>query len=110
MTKQNTVLKGNVVLRKNTAIAIAIIFAIVLVVTFSAFYVGQNVDHQCSQDNCTICEQIRICENAVHMLVFLVLAITASTVADTCYKDVCNAKSWIYTHSTPVSLKVKLSN
>ncbi len=80
------------------------------VVFFSALYVVLEADHDCGGENCSICAQISACEDLLRQpgacLAALALTLFACSLALTGEKR-REDESFL---STPVTLKVKLSN
>ncbi len=95
---------------KKRVFAIVIAAALLFVVLFSALYITKNSVHKCSQDNCPVCEQLEICENTLQTLALAAVLIAAVLFVGVLRERVFDADLGCLVFSTPVSLKVKLSN
>ncbi len=82
---------------------------ICLAVLFSFLFVSFGAHHDCVGENCTVCMLMAVCRHLSEtaFLIFTVLRISASTVR---YNAYCAARKCGMIDTTPVSLKVKLSN
>lgn len=96
--------------QKHRLLAAALALAVVVIMLFSVLFVAAEAEHECAGEDCAICLQLAVCENALKLSVFTaVLAALAVTVP--------GVLSLLFVHTpgmvsavTPVSLKVKLSD
>lgn len=95
---------------KKRILALITAFAVLFAMLFSVCFIAAEVGHDCVGDSCPVCQQISICENVLKTLGVLTAA--AAVCSAVSYTDfafaLCAAKSLPV--STPVFLKVKLSN
>lgn len=97
-------------MKKQRVLVFVMAVSLLFLVTFAAFYIGSEINHDCIGDNCPICCQVNMCEStvksissgigtiapAVATLVFLILDVSADPE--------------VRLFDTLVSLKVKLSD
>ncbi len=96
---------------KRERIAAAALAALaVLVMLSSAFFIVAHADHDCEGEDCRICAQICACVKSFQRFALAALIATA-VVAQVYACDVrLGGKACAFAPSTPVLLKVKLSN
>ena len=96
--------------KKYSVLSVLLAASILFVVIFSAFYIASEIDHDCCGEDCPICCQVELYENAVK---------TISQIVITCLCTVFfRFIVFVYTyffekrafHKSLVTLKVKLSN
>ena len=98
-------------MEKKKRIAALVLAVIVLfVMLYSALFIAAEADHDCVGENCPICYQINVCQNALKNLS---LAVSAAAFAAAFTYTLCrsiSACSDFATSCTLVSLKVKLTD
>lgn len=90
--------------------AVVLAFAVVFVMLWSSFYIAAESDHECTGENCPICEQISVCCNTIRTISSGIAAAVASVLLSYAFSRAVllyKEETPIY---TPVSLKVKLLN
>ena len=90
----------------------AVITAVVLIIAmlFSVLFIAHETWHECSGEDCRVCMKISVCENALKNITGAVTA--AAALAAVCFvfvRTLVPTHSF-YTVSSPVTLKVKLSD
>ena len=96
--------------KKKRIAALLLAVTVLLVMLYSALFIAAEADHDCVGENCPICYQINVCQNA---LKYLSLAVCAAVFAAALPYTLCRGISVCtdYAQSyTLVSLKVKLSD
>lgn len=94
--------------KKNRIVAVLLAVMFFIVVLYSAAFVAAEADHDCVGENCPICYQISVCENALKNLS---LAVCAAVFAAALTYTLCRsitACADVIANYTLVSLKVKL--
>lgn len=90
--------------------AVVLAFAVVFVMLWSSFYIAAESDHECTGENCPICEQISVCCNTIRTISSGIAAVVAAVLLSYAFSRTVllyKEETPIY---TPVSLKVKLLN
>lgn len=82
----------------------------VLFFVFSFTFVACGSRHECNGANCRICEEIQLCQNFLRSMSFALCLIFAASVVSAL--GIFFARYFIFDNhvSTPVALKVKLSD
>jgi hypothetical protein len=95
---------------RNRILAILLAVAITFVMLFSVLFIAIESGHDCTGEECKICEQLSICVNTLKKI--SVTVITAAFIAVLLYSQrVCSVYSLaVNVPCTLVALKVKLSN
>lgn len=95
---------------KRERIVAAVLAALaVLVMLSSAFFIVAHAEHDCEGEDCPICEQLCACVKSFQR--FTITVLVAAAVALTCACDIrLGGKVCAFAPSTPILLKVKLSN
>lgn len=89
----------------------AVIAAItVLVVLFSSAYIVEHADHDCTGEDCPICEQLYACARNLNNLTAAAMVVTVMLVLRFALQAVAGQAKYACVPRTPVYLKVKLSN
>ena len=92
---------------------VATILAVLLIVffVFSIFFIAHEADHDCTGENCPICEQIVICEKTLEELGsgIITIIIIIATVFGGVYKLLCFDENRAKKDSL-VSLKIEMLN
>ena len=96
--------------KKKRIAALFLAMTVLFVVIYSALFIAVEADHDCVGENCPICYQINVCQNALKNLS---LAVSAAGFAAVFTYTLCRGIS-VCTDCvqsyTLVSLKVKLSD
>lgn len=95
-------------LKKSIAAMLGV--ALILGVLFSAFYIANEYEHDCTGEDCPICQYIAECEAFVNQIstgiVFIFAAILLISFAVKAFENLSEAVSY----DTLVSQKVRLNN
>ncbi len=96
---------------KKTRIAAAVLAALaVFVMLSSAFFIVAHAGHDCAGEDCPICEQICACVKSFQRFALAALSASAAVML-VCACDIrLGGKACAFVPSTPILLKVKLSN
>ena len=91
-------------------IAAIVCITLILGVLFSAFYIAHEYEHDCTGEDCPICQYIAECEAFVNQIstgiVFLFTAIAIVSLAIKLIEEL----SEVFSYDTLVSQKVRLNN
>lgn len=90
----------------------ALLFAVtvLLVMLYSALFIAAEADHDCVGENCPVCYQINVCQNALKNLSLAVCAVAfAAAFTYTLCRSI-SACADVTPSYTLVSLKVKLTD
>ena len=96
--------------KKKRIAALLLAVTVLLVMLYSALFIAAEADHDCVGENCPICYQINVCQNALKNLS---LAVCAAVFAAAFIYILCRSASvctYSVQFSSLVSLKVKLSD
>ena len=96
--------------KRKRIISLVVAAAVLFVMLYSALYIAAEANHDCVGENCPICYQINVCQNALKNLS---LAVCAEAFAAVFTYTLCRRISACadFTPSyTLVSLKVKLTD
>ena len=85
-------------------------FAVVFVMLWSSFYIVAESDHECTGENCPICEQISVCCNTIRTISSGIAAAVATVLLSCTFSRTVLLYNEETPRYTPVSLKVKLLN
>lgn len=89
----------------------AVLTALVLVVMLSSsLFIIEHVDHECTGEDCQICQQIYLCTQTLKTLSLAVIAAAVFYVFSALLSITIKQVETACVPHTPVSLKVKLSN
>ncbi len=96
--------------KRNRKLSVLLALAVCVVMLFSAVYIAEEAGHNCIGENCPICCQISICSHALKLLGYGVAAIVAAVALafSAAVFSVCSKTN--FRESTPITLKVKLSD
>lgn len=89
------------------------VFAAVLIVTtmfFSILFVSSNADHDCTGENCPICEQMQVAENILTKLSLAIISTVIAIYLCVQAQEVVAEFSDVITYLSPIRLKVKMLN
>jgi len=96
--------------KKKKVIAVFLTVALLFVMLYSALFIAAEADHDCVGENCPICYQINVCQNALKNLSLAVCAAAfAAAFAYTLCRGISVCTDYAQSY-TLVSLKVKLSD
>ena len=96
--------------KKKRIISLVVAVAVFFVMLYSALYIAAEANHDCVGENCPICYQISVCQNALKNLS---LAVSAAAFAAAFTYTLCRSISAcadVTPSYTLVSLKVKLTD
>lgn len=86
---------------------LAVLF--VLVMLSSLAFIVLEAEHDCTGEDCPVCGQLAVCENALKLGLVSAVFISAC-LAGTVFSSLARLAAGIRLCLTPVALKVKLSN
>ena len=96
--------------KKKKVIAVFLTVALLFVMLYSALFIAAEADHDCVGENCPICYQINVCQNALKNLSLAVCAAAfAAAFTYTLCRELLTCADCIHRNSL-VALKVKLSD
>lgn len=98
-------------MKRNTRIqAVLIAFAVLFIMLSSALYIAVEADHDCTGQDCPICEQIHVCENNLKNVSLAVCTVAfAAELQYILCRKISDCTDFVQSH-TLVTFKVKLSN
>lgn len=89
----------------------AVLAALVLVVMLSSsLFIIEHADHDCSGEDCPICQQIYLCTQTLKTLSLAVIAAVVFYAFSALLSITIRQVETVCVPHTPVSLKVKLTN
>ena len=92
-------------------IAAAVLVAItVFVVIFSSVFLVEHADHDCTGEDCPICEQLYSCAQNLKNLTAVAVTVMVMVAFRLVVQTGMGQTKCAYILRTPVNLKVKLSN
>ncbi len=96
--------------KKKRIISLVVAVAVFFVMLYSALYIAAEANHDCVGENCPICYQISVCQNALKNLSLAVSAVAfAAAFTYTLCRSISSCAAVIPSY-TLVSLKVKLTD
>ncbi|MDO4938577.1 MAG: hypothetical protein Q4E54_01280 [Lachnospiraceae bacterium] len=95
---------------KKRVSAMLLAIAVLFVMLFSAFYIAKEADHDCCGGDCSICYQISVCESTLKSVGQAIGMITLAIFVGVFVLLHLSYINKPARHSSPVTLKVKLSN
>lgn len=97
---------------KNTKRMFSLFAALILVVSMflSVLFIASNIHHDCTGDNCPICEQMQVAGNVLTKLSFAIVTIMIALALCFFTQESMAELSKVITYFTPVKLKVKMLN
>ena len=96
--------------KKKRIAALLLAVTVLLVMLYSALFIAAEADHDCVGENCPICYQINVCQNALKNLSLAVCAVAfAAAFTYTLCRSI-SACAAVIPNYTLVSLKVKLTD
>lgn len=97
-------------MKKAARICILILVLLFVVsMLFSGAFLLEQSDHGCIGDECTICMEIRACEDFLRSISLLSTQITVTAAIVFCCLFFCGLYAYIADRITLITLKVKLS-
>lgn len=75
---------------------------------YSVFFLVNNAHHDCTGENCPICEQLQIAENIVNKLSTAIVSIAAAIFLCVSAQTCSSSYHYIIVEDSPVRLKVKM--
>lgn len=75
---------------------------------YSVFFLANNAHHDCTGENCPICEQLQVAENIVNKLSTAVISIGAAIFLCVSTQAVSSKYRYIFVEDSPIRLKVKM--
>lgn len=88
-----------------------ILAALVLIVMVSSsLYIAEHADHDCTGEDCSICQQIYLCTQTLKTLSLAVIAAAVFYAFSALLSITIRQVETACVPHTPVSLKVKLTN
>lgn len=92
--------------------AIAVVTALIFLITmlYSMFFIAQNTHHDCTNENCPICEQLQMAESMVQRVSAVILVVVSSIFVYILANNFKYVYEHIITFISPIKLKVKLLN
>ncbi len=89
----------------------AVLAALVLAVMLSSsLFIIEHADHDCTGEDCPICQQIYLCTQTIKTLSLAFIAVTVFSALATLIHIIDRQIETACVPRTPVSLKVKLTN
>ena len=80
------------------------------IMLFSAFYIADEADHDCTGESCPICACIQQCENTLHQI-GNGIAFQIAIIIPIVLMSVCELfLDCVFPHETLISKKVRLNN
>ena len=95
---------------KNRIIAAAAVAAVLAIMLFSAFFIAEHVEHDCTGEDCPICACMQLCEGLLRGLETCLTACAAAFAAVTAATASISSFDHFFAGNTPVSRKVRLNN
>ena len=96
--------------KRKRIISLVVAAAVLFVMLYSALYIAAEANHDCVGENCPICYQINVCQNALKNLSLAVCAaVFAAALPYTLCRGISVCTDYAQSY-TLVSLKVKLSD
>ena len=96
--------------KRKRIISLVVAAAVLFVMLYSALYIAAEANHDCVGENCPVCYQINVCQNALKNLSLAVCAaVFAAALPYTLCRGISVCTDYAQSY-TLVSLKVKLSD
>ena len=96
--------------KRNRLVALTVALTFIFVTLFSACFIAVEVDHDCAGDDCPICCQISICENALRTVGIAASTVIYTGVSGIFILAVHSFAKKLSNNASLVTLKVKLSD
>jgi len=95
---------------KKRIMAVVLAALVLIVMVSSSLYIAEHADHDCTGEDCSICQQIYLCTQTLKTLsLAFIAAVAFCALSALLYITIRQAETVCVPH-TPVSLKVKLTN
>lgn len=95
---------------KKRILSAALAVSVLFVVLYSVIFIAAQSHHDCIGENCPICLQIQNCENTLKTLSSAAAVTAVSAIFYVAFFIIRTYNTRPFVSSTPISLKVELSN
>lgn len=95
---------------KKRIMAVILTALVLIVMVSSSLYIAEHADHDCTGEDCSICQQIYLCTQTLKTLSLAVIAAAVFYAFSALLSITIRQVETACVPHTPVSLKVKLSN
>lgn len=95
---------------KKRIMAVILAALVLIVMVSSSLYIAEHADHDCTGEDCSICQQIYLCTQTLKTLSLAVIAATVFYAFSALLSITIRQVETACVPHTPVSLKVKLTN
>lgn len=95
---------------KKRIMAVILAALVLIVMVSSSLYIAEHADHDCTGEDCSICQQIYLCTQTLKTLSLAVIAAAVFYAFSALLSITIRQVETACVPHTPVSLKVKLSN
>lgn len=96
--------------KRNRVYAALLAAIFVLVVLSSSIFIIEHADHDCTGEDCPICEQLFACAQNLKRLTNAAAAVVVAVALVILPRAVIRRLAAVYVFGSPIALKVKLSN
>lgn len=95
---------------KKRIMAVILTALVLIVMVSSSLYIAEHADHDCTGEDCSICQQIYLCTQTLKTLSLAVIAAAVFYAFSALLSITIRQVETACVPHTPVSLKVKLTN
>lgn len=95
---------------KKSIMAVILAALVLIVMVSSSLYIAEHADHDCTGEDCSICQQIYLCTQTLKTLSLAVIAAAVFYAFSALLSITIRQVETACVPHTPVSLKVKLTN
>lgn len=95
---------------KKRIMAVILAALVLIVMVSSSLYIAEHSDHDCTGEDCSICQQIYLCTQTLKTLSLAVIAAAVFYAFSALLSITIRQVETACVPHTPVSLKVKLTN
>lgn len=95
---------------KKRIMAVILAALVLIVMVSSSLYIAEHADHDCTGEDCSICQQIYLCTQTLKTLSLAVIAAAVFYAFSALLSITIGQVETACVPHTPVSLKVKLTN
>ena len=95
---------------KKRIMAVILAALVLIVMVSSSLYIAEHADHDCTGEDCSICQQIYLCTQTLKTLSLAVIAAAVFYAFSALLSITLRQVETACVPHTPVSLKVKLTN
>ena len=95
---------------KKRIMAVILAALVLIVMVSSSLYIAEHADHDCTGEDCSICQQIYLCTQTHKTLSLAVIAAAVFHAFSALLSITIRQVETACVPHTPVSLKVKLTN